>query len=162
MVDLPKNDEGHEAREAATRATRARGRAVPTAVRDRAIVVAPDGDDAAPGTQEAPIATLHEAQRRLRELPGGTVVLTDGVWRLDRPLRLTARDSGEPGAPRRWTAAPGAHPVISGGVPVSGWTCTTSRSVSTVPGFPGSPTRVRSRSTVAWPNARGCRSIVTR
>ncbi len=122
MVDLPKNDEGHEAREAATRATRARRRAVPAAVGDRALVVAPDGDDAGPGTQEAPIATLHEAQRRLRELPGGTVVLTDGTWHLDRPLRFTARDSGEPGAPRRWTAAPGAHPVISGGVPVSGWT----------------------------------------
>jgi len=122
MVDLPRNDEGHVAREDATRATRARGRAVPAAVGDRAIVVAPDGDDAAPGTQQAPIRTLHEAQRRLRELLGGTVVLTDGVWHLDRPLRLTARDSGEPGAPRRWTAAPGAHPVISGGVPVSGWT----------------------------------------
>ena len=88
---------------------------------DAVLVVAPDGDDAGPGTQEAPIATLHEAQRRLRELPGGTVVLTDGTWHLDRPLRFTARDSGEPGAPRRWTAAPGAHAVISGGVPVSGW-----------------------------------------
>ncbi|MBN9326700.1 MAG: right-handed parallel beta-helix repeat-containing protein [Cellulomonas sp.] len=118
MGDLPKGDDGHDAR---ATATRARGRAGPAAVGDRAVVVAPDGDDAAPGTQEAPVATLHEAQRRLRELPGGTVVLTDGTWYLDRPLRLTARDSGEPGAPRRWTAAPGAHPVISGGVPVSGW-----------------------------------------
>lgn len=122
MVDLLKNDEGHEACEAATRATRARGRAVPVAVGDLALVVAPDGDDASPGTLEAPIGTLHEAQRRLREVPGGTVVLTDGVWHLDRPLRLTARDSGEPGAPRSWTAAPGAHPVISGGIPVNGWT----------------------------------------
>ena len=109
-----------EERDALTRATRARGRAVP--VDDLAVVVAVDGDDRAAGTPQSPIATLHEAQRRLRELPGGTVLLTDGVWRLDRPLRLDARDSGEPGAPHRWMAAPGAQPVISGGVPVSGWT----------------------------------------
>ncbi|QTE30965.1 right-handed parallel beta-helix repeat-containing protein [Pengzhenrongella sicca] len=107
--------------EAATRATQARGRAVPAAVGDRLLVVAPDGDDAGPGTRAAPLATLDEAQRRLRTVPGGTVELTDGTWQLDRPFRLTARDSGEPGAPKRWTAAPGAHPVLSGGVVVRDW-----------------------------------------
>lgn len=83
--------------------------------------VSPDGDDAAAGTPDAPVATLHEARRRLRAGRAGTVVLADGTWRLDRPLRLTAADSGAPGAPHRWTAAPGARPVLSGGVPVRGW-----------------------------------------
>jgi len=85
------------------------------------VVVAPDGHDSAAGTAEAPVATLHEAQRRARERPGEPVVLTDGVWRLDRPLRLTSLDSGTPDAPRLWTAAPGARPVVSGGVLVEDW-----------------------------------------
>lgn len=85
------------------------------------IVVSPHGDDSAAGTTEHPVATLAEAQRRLRTGPKTSVQLTDGVWRLDRPLRLTAQDSGTPDAPHRWVAAPGARPVISGGVPVSGW-----------------------------------------
>ena len=85
MVDLTNDD---EVREATNRAPRARGRAVPGAVGAAAIVVAPSGDDTGPGTVERPIATLHEAQRRLREAPGGAVVLTDGTWHLDRPLRL--------------------------------------------------------------------------
>jgi hypothetical protein len=45
-----------------------------------------------------------------------TVELKNGTYRLDRPLRFTAADSGV-----SWTAAPGAHPVISGGRDVTGW-----------------------------------------
>lgn len=85
------------------------------------VVVAPDGDDGAPGTAELPVASLEEARRRLRGARGGTAVLADGVWHLERPLRLSAADSGTPGSPRRWTAAPGARPVLSGGVVVGGW-----------------------------------------
>lgn len=86
------------------------------------VVVAPDGDDDAPGTAARPVASLEEARRRLRAGGrGGTALLADGVWHLEQPLRLSASDSGVPGAPRRWTAAPGARPVLSGGVVVTGW-----------------------------------------
>ncbi|HVT09648.1 MAG TPA: hypothetical protein VHO67_19440, partial [Polyangia bacterium] len=50
------------------------------------------------------------------------VELTDGVYRLAAPLSFTAADSGTNGHTITWQAATGAHPVLSGGVPVTGWT----------------------------------------
>ncbi|MER5277259.1 right-handed parallel beta-helix repeat-containing protein [Streptomyces sp. NPDC002809] len=44
------------------------------------------------------------------------VLLKDGTYRLDEPLRLGAADSGA-----TWTAAPGARPVLSGGQDITGW-----------------------------------------
>ena len=38
-----------------------------------------------------------------------------------RPLTLTAADSGATGDPVSYEAAPGATPVLSGGIPVTGW-----------------------------------------
>ncbi len=49
------------------------------------------------------------------------VVLGDGTYTLTSPLTLTAADSGTGGHTVSYEAAPGAHPVISGGVPISGW-----------------------------------------
>ena len=49
------------------------------------------------------------------------VELADGVYRLDAPLAFTAADSGANGHTITWQAATGAHPVLSGGVPVTGW-----------------------------------------
>jgi hypothetical protein len=48
-----------------------------------------------------------------------TVSLTDGTYRMSAPLVLGSPDSGV-----TWSAAPGAHPVVSGGVRVTGWTLT--------------------------------------
>src|SRR5438046_6446718 len=39
-----------------------------------------------------------------------------------QPLTLDARDSGTGGHRVVWTAAQGARPLVSGGVPVTGWT----------------------------------------
>jgi len=50
-----------------------------------------------------------------------TVQLENGTYQLDRPLRLDPQDSGTGGHDVVWTAAPGANPVISGGVSVGGW-----------------------------------------
>ena len=50
------------------------------------------------------------------------VNLTDGTYRLAAPLVFTAADSGTNGHTITWQAATGAHPVLSGGVPVTGWT----------------------------------------
>lgn len=44
------------------------------------------------------------------------VLLKDGTYRLDEPLKLGAADSGV-----TWAAAPGAHPVLSGGQDITGW-----------------------------------------
>ncbi|WP_242504074.1 right-handed parallel beta-helix repeat-containing protein [Promicromonospora panici] len=50
-----------------------------------------------------------------------TVVLADGTYRIDRPLEFRAQDGGRNGHTVRWTAAPGAHPEISGSTQLSGW-----------------------------------------
>jgi hypothetical protein len=49
------------------------------------------------------------------------VKLADGVYRLNAPLRFTAADGGQNGYVVRWTAQDGAHPIISGGNPITGW-----------------------------------------
>jgi hypothetical protein len=49
------------------------------------------------------------------------VELAGGTYRLDAPLRVGSGDSGQNGNRVVWAAAPGAHPVLSGGIPVSGW-----------------------------------------
>jgi hypothetical protein len=89
------------------------------------IVVSPTGDDHAVGNVRHPIKTLQEAQLRERtaEARGAavTVQLEDGTFQLTAPLRFGTADSGRPGKPVRWVAAHGARPVISGGLPVSGW-----------------------------------------
>lgn len=91
--------------------------------------VAPTGtkgaDDAGPGSETQPLATLDEAQRRARgriaRTGGATVVLLDGRHRLQAPLRFAPADSGRDGRTVTWRAAAGAHPVLSGAQPVTGW-----------------------------------------
>src|SRR5437762_418694 len=82
------------------------------------VFVAPSGDDAAAGTAGAPVRSLSRARDLARaHAPGATVQLADGTYRMTTPLVLDARDSGV-----TWTAAPDAHPVVTGGVRVTGWT----------------------------------------
>ncbi|MFE7107864.1 right-handed parallel beta-helix repeat-containing protein [Streptomyces sp. NPDC057575] len=49
------------------------------------------------------------------------VLLKNGTYQLDRPLRLGAADSGKDGHTVTWSAAPGARPVLSGGQDITGW-----------------------------------------
>ncbi|WP_459800398.1 hypothetical protein [Herbidospora sp. RD11066] len=94
------------------------------------IVVAATGtagaDDDGSGRRDEPLATLAEAQRRVRAaIAKGdvnvTVELGDGVHRLTSPLRLDAADSPADGTTVTWTAARDAKPVISGATPITGW-----------------------------------------
>jgi hypothetical protein len=83
--------------------------------------VAPDGSDDNDGSQSRPLRTLERARDKARQAggPAGggiTVYLSDGVYRLDHTLVLDGTDSG-----LSFKAAPGAHPVISGAVRVTGW-----------------------------------------
>ncbi len=94
------------------------------------IHLAPDGDDAAVGSAEAPLASL---ERALTLLPGQrtadpvtdgrparstapTILLHEGDYFLSAPLRLTDRDSGRAEAYLTITSAPGERARLIGGV----------------------------------------------
>ncbi len=86
--------------------------------------VSPNGSDDGDGSADHPFATPARAQAAVRTLNRDhdvTVRLADGVYRLSAPLRFGAADGGRGGHVVRWQAAEGAHPVLSGGIPVSGW-----------------------------------------
>jgi hypothetical protein len=70
-----------------------------------------------PDTAQAAVRTIE----RGRNPAGVTVELRDGTYRFGKTWKFGAADSGSPGHPVVWQAAPGAHPVISGATRVSGW-----------------------------------------
>ncbi len=91
------------------------------------VFVAANGRGAERGTRAAPYRSLTAARDGIRARLGGMrgdvhVVLADGSYRLSSPLRLNAADSGRNGHRVVYEAAPGAHPVVSGGVALHGWT----------------------------------------
>ena len=59
--------------------------------------------------------------RQLGDQHDVTVILADGTYRLEDPLRFGPADGGRNGHKVLWTAAEGAEPVLSGGLPVTGW-----------------------------------------
>ncbi|MBM9506499.1 discoidin domain-containing protein [Actinacidiphila acididurans] len=88
--------------------------------------VAPDGAGGA-CTAQAP-CDLETAQAKVRGATAGMsrdidVVLADGTYRLGRALTFDAAkgDSATGGHTVTYEAAPGAHPVLSGGRRVAGW-----------------------------------------
>jgi hypothetical protein len=90
--------------------------------------VSPRGDDRADGSRGHPFRTLTRARDAVRAARHGnvraqiSVYLLDGTYRLARSLVLDWRDSGPAGADVVWSAAPGAHPVLSGAIRARGWT----------------------------------------
>ncbi len=86
------------------------------------LYVAPDGDDANPGTLERPLATLQAARDTLRQTRAkgaeqqATVWLRGGRFILDETLVLTPEDSHT-----TYRAYQGETPVVSGGRVISGW-----------------------------------------
>jgi hypothetical protein len=90
------------------------------------IHVSPAGNDANPGTQAKPVQTLAHATalaRNEKQKASGdvTIVLAGGTYRLTQPLALRPEDSGANGHNLVFAAAPGAHPIVSGGVQITGW-----------------------------------------
>ncbi len=94
------------------------------------IWVAPDGSDAAAGTREAPLATVHAALRKGREwrrlkspavADGVTIRLRGGEYPLHETIIVRPEDSGTPASPTTITAAPGEQPVVTGGVKILDW-----------------------------------------
>ena len=95
------------------------------------IWVAPNGDDANAGTKDHPKHTILAALRQARELRrlndpsitnGVFIILEDGVYQPDEPIFIRPEDSGTATSPTIIENAPGAKPVISGGVNISNWT----------------------------------------
>lgn len=84
---------------------------------DYTVYTAPYGDDANPGTLEAPVRTLAEALSRTRGRSAGArrIVVREGCH-YDVSLALTAED-----ADLTIEAYPNEHPVLYGGLPASGW-----------------------------------------
>ena len=94
------------------------------------IYVSLQGNDKNPGTKEAPFNTLNRAIKQAREwrrlnrpeVAGGIYIrLEEGVYAQRNSLFLRPEDSGTPDSPTVICAVDGAHPVISGGVAVTGW-----------------------------------------
>ena len=94
------------------------------------IYVSLQGNDKNPGTKEAPFNTLNRAIKQAREwrrlnwpeVAGGLYIrLEEGVYAQRNSLFLRPEDSGTPDSPTVICAVDGAHPVISGGVAVTGW-----------------------------------------
>ena len=92
--------------------------------------LAPDGDDANPGTAARPFRTLERARDALRErrktepLPegGAAIVLKGGVYpRLEKSFALEAGDSGTAAAPVVYRAAAGERPILRAGHAVAGF-----------------------------------------
>ena len=91
-----------------------------------AIYISPTGDDANPGTQDRPIQTLEHARDLVRGMNAKPtrdimIYLAGGTYRLSQPLVLDGRDSGGNGYSVIYSAVSGQIPVISGGLPVTGW-----------------------------------------
>jgi beta-glucuronidase len=89
------------------------------------VAAAPDGRAAA--CKISLPCSITAARDKVRELLADgldrdvVVRLADGRYHLDQTLELDARDSGTPEHTVTWTAAPGAHPVLDGGVAVTDW-----------------------------------------
>ena len=84
------------------------------------VEVSPTGAVASP--EAARDAVRAERARRAAAGDGDLpveVVFADGVYRIDRPLELTAADSGTPEAPVVWRAANRGKAVFTGGTPLS-------------------------------------------
>ncbi|MGH7735969.1 MAG: hypothetical protein ACREOE_20295, partial [Gemmatimonadales bacterium] len=71
--------------------------------------------------------SITQAQAAVRSAAGQAstdlvVELSDGVYPLANPLVFTAADAAANGHTVAWQAAPNAHPILSGGRPITGWT----------------------------------------
>jgi hypothetical protein len=90
-----------------------------------ALWVSPLGDDHNSGSEEEPLLTIERARDVVRsenkEMADDITVFIAGSHHLDSPLEFGPADSATNGFSIIYTAAPGEHPVITGGYKVEGW-----------------------------------------
>lgn len=93
------------------------------------LLVATNGTDTNPGTEEKPFATLERARDEIRRMRAGgrlpvggiTVEVRGGVYELARPVEWTDKDSGTDNSPIVYRVRPGEVARIVGGRSVRGW-----------------------------------------
>ncbi len=93
------------------------------------LFIATNGNDAYPGTEQKPFATLERARNEIRRikaagpLPVGgiTVEVRRAIYELARPIELGDQDSGTDNAPIVCRARRGDVARIVGGRIVTGW-----------------------------------------
>jgi len=94
------------------------------------IWVSPEGRSGAEGTIEAPVGSLAEAVRLVRELrrtrspsvvAGAEIVLRGGIYPLSETVVFRPEDSGTAESPTVVRAAEGETPTLSGGLALAGW-----------------------------------------
>ena len=89
--------------------------------------VAPNGSDAHDGTAAEPLASLAGARDVVRQIktknPGRRiqVLFADGVYRPHETVVFGLEDSGTEEQVITYAAAPGARPIFTAAMPVSGW-----------------------------------------
>ncbi|WP_255610189.1 RICIN domain-containing protein [Micromonospora sp. PLK6-60] len=91
------------------------------------LYVAPDGNDANPGTIAAPFRTVQRARDVVRTktatMTGDIqVYLRGGRYPVSSTIEFGAGDSGTNGNRVVYAAYPGEAPILDGGVQVTGWT----------------------------------------
>ncbi|HTM33082.1 MAG TPA: right-handed parallel beta-helix repeat-containing protein, partial [Vicinamibacterales bacterium] len=104
--------------------------------------VSASGSPTGDGSQQNPFSSIEQAQARVQaELasPGPltkdiVVNIGDGTYQLANTLTFGAADSGRDGHTVHYRAADGAHPVISGGEAVTGWTPVAHPGITLAPG----------------------------
>lgn len=94
------------------------------------IYVSINGNDTNVGTKEKPLATLHSAIRKARELrrlidastkDGIRIIIGKGFYQLHEPVVLRPEDSGTKDSPTTITSAPNEKVILSGGVQIKNW-----------------------------------------
>ncbi|RYG54820.1 MAG: hypothetical protein EOO01_00385, partial [Chitinophagaceae bacterium] len=103
---------------------------------DAQIYVSVNGSDMAEGTKEKPLATVHMALRKAREMRrlnqsafnnGIQIFVDKGVYHFSEPLVIRPEDAGTENSPTVIQAL-SEQPVFSGGITISGWKKLTSTS----------------------------------
>ena len=98
------------------------------------IWVSPSGKDSNLGTKSNPLATVHMAMRKARELrrlkdasikDGIRIIVMNGTYYLNEPLFVRPEDSGTAESPTTIEADVNASPIISGGIEIKNWTKST-------------------------------------
>ncbi|WP_223833671.1 right-handed parallel beta-helix repeat-containing protein [Pedobacter riviphilus] len=94
------------------------------------IYVSLNGNDANLGTKEKPLATLHSAIRKARELRrlndssvnnGIKIIIGKGFYQLHEPVVLRPEDSGTKDSPTEIISAPNEKVILSGGIQIKNW-----------------------------------------
>jgi hypothetical protein len=103
--------------------------------------IAPDGADENTGSPDTPLASIESALEKWCDSPHAQksapddslrIVLRNGIYPLARPIQIQSKDFKQQNAPVSIEAAPGEHPVLSGGVEIDDW----KRVAKKIPGLP--------------------------